>query len=228
MATPVLELTSKDLAYKLQDPVSAGTVDGERFTADGRLRYINRAYRRLIHLVGQLYPHLIEKVSKHVYKYEGFNTNSEGIVGITNFDDILNVYTLWTDGPSDPTRAIYIRPEEFSDVETNQNTFYTPDLNTHNIYYSVINGLVSMLPKVQYLLAFVSYKAQATTFGYGNDQDLDVSSSLLDTLLAFAAYEAYLDLGQADLAGAYKTDAMDQLGLLGTVKQEKEIKDELD
>jgi len=36
MATPILDIVSKDLAYKLQDPVSSGTTNGVRISAADR------------------------------------------------------------------------------------------------------------------------------------------------------------------------------------------------
>lgn len=230
MATPILNAVSKDLAYKLQDPVTAGTTDGERLTADERLVYITRAYRRLLRLVTMLYPALIEKLFQLYYETGVGTTDSSGEFDASTFAE---VYTVYCKQPGDENyvKAEFIPADVYLDVKNGYNDFYTPDINTDRYYWSNIGGKIKLLPPLTLNLELADRANTAyniETNGYGGDYDLDIPTEHTDLLLSFAAVEAYMDIGQTDMVQMFLTDASNQLQILAGIKKEKETKDEID
>ena len=58
------------------------------------------------------------------------------------------------------------------------------------------------------------------------DYDIDVYTEYLDLVLSASAAEAYLDIGQADMANAYTAMFQQDLQVLGARMQKKEIENE--
>lgn len=230
MATPILNSLSKDLAYKLQDPVSLGNANGVRLSAGERLRYILRAYRRLLRMVDLLYPTLIQKIFKSYYVTGTGTTNNAGkIIGLSN----IEIFDIYCKEPTDEDyfKALYITPETYFDIETGQNKFYEPDLNTDRYYWTRSGDDILVLPAVT-----LSYKiiyrddvaAKVETGGYNGPDDFDIPGEYEDLLLGLACSEAYLDIGQPDLTQAYKADVEAQLNILVTNRQIKDKEDDKD
>lgn len=231
MATPILNQVSIDLAYKLQDPVSSGTGDGIRLSADERFRYIIRAYRRLLRMIMVLYPDLMQKVYHDFYEEASGTTNASGqITSLTSWSEVFEVFTKQpTD--EDYVRANFISPENFLKVKREENAFYTASLNTNQYFWTRRSNDIYLLPAVQlnYELTYRPDRAaEIETAGQGGAVDLDVATEYLDLLLALTCAEAYLDIGQFNISGAYKQDAQEQLSLLVGLTQKKEAKDETD
>ncbi len=228
MATPILNSVSKDLAYKLQDPVSAGTSNGVRLSADERLRYILRAYRRLLRTITMLYPVLIQKLFQSYYVSTTGTTDSTGQITTLGFAEVFDVYCK---EPSDEVyfKATFVTPDVYYDIETGQNSFYVPDLNTDRYYWTRISNDVLILPAVQ-LSYKIMYRAdvalQVENGDYDGAYDLDVPTEHLDLILSFAAAEAYTDIGQINMVQAYQSDVNAQLSLLASLYQKKEKNDD--
>lgn len=229
MATPILDRASIDLAYKLQDPVSTGTSNGIRVSAAERFRYIIRSYRRLLRMVMVLYPDLMQKIYHDFYAEASGTTNVSGqITTLTNWSEVFEVFCKEpTD--EDYVRANFISPEDYLKVSNEENPFYTGNLNTNQYYWTRRSDDIYILPAVQlsYQLTYRPDKAAAIeSAGQGGAVDLDISTEYLDLLLSLAAAEAYLDIGQPDLAGAYKGDVNEQLALLASVSKRMDMTDE--
>lgn len=228
MATPVLNTVSKDLAYKLQDPVASGTTDGLRLSAAERFRYIIRSYRRLQRLVTLLYPTLIEKIFQSWYYNTTGTTTSSGVINtLTGVAEVLDVYAK---RPTDEEyfRAVFITPDKYLDVETEQNSFYAPNINTDSYYWSREGDDVRLLPPttLSYKLMYRTDEAAAIeSAGQGGAYDITIKSEFLDLILALACAEAYMDIGQYDAAQAYKMDAQEQLAIIAGDAQKREVKD---
>lgn len=232
MASTNLIQLSQDLAYKLQDPAASGTTDGERWTADGRLGYLRRAYRRFYRILTQLYPELVNKIFKADYQVSSSGlTSATGTFDISALDDVFEVFCkLPTD--EEWNRATYVMPDEYISTYTSYSDFYDPNYNASTFYWSVLNDEIAVLPPMQYSL-FYSYREDtAASLSYTDsvevgDNDIDMSTIYWDILLSFAAAEAYMDIGQADMVAIYKKDVNEQLQLLAIDKQEKEKDDEM-
>ena len=228
MATPILNSVSKDLAYKLQDPVSAGTSDGVRVSADERLRYILRAYRRLLRIVTMLYPTLIQKLFQAYYVPATGTTNATGQITTLGYAEVFDVYCK---EPSDELyyKATYIAPNLYNDIDTGQNSFYEPDLNDDRYYWTRQNDDILILPAVE-LDYKIMYRAdvalQVETGDYDGAYDLDVPTEFLDLILSLACAEAYTDIGQMNMVQAYQGDVNNQLNLLASLYKKKEKDDD--
>src|SRR4030067_1907264 len=93
MATPILNIVSKDLAYKLQDPVTSGTTNGLRLSAAERFRYILRSYRRLLRIVTMVHPSLIQKLFQNYYTSATGTSDINGVVSTMTYPaEFLSVY----------------------------------------------------------------------------------------------------------------------------------------
>jgi hypothetical protein len=227
MATPILEQVSKDLAYKLQDPVAGGTVDGLRVTADERLSYITRAYRRLLRLVTMLYPELIENLFSGYYVIDEVSSDNSGQISAAPYAEVHEVYCK---EPSDErfTKAVAITANNHLSVAAGENAFYKPDINKKQYYWSLIGDYVTILPPVTYQAKLLNRKNTASlieTGGYGGTYDINVPTEHIDLLLSLAAAEGYLDIGQADMVNAYKQDVSEQLSILAQVNKKNEQQD---
>lgn len=228
MATPILDIVSKDLAYKLQDPVSAGTANGIRLSAAERFRYIIRAYRRFLRIVTTLYPTLIQQLFQSYYKSTTGTTDSTGKITTLGYAEVFDLYCK---EPSDEDyfRAEFISPDIYIDVETGQNSFYQPDLNTDRYYWSRQGPDIVIIPAIT-LNYKVMYRddvaSNMESGGQGGTYDIDIPTEYLDILLSFATAEAYMDIGQTDMVQLYKADAIEQLSILNNVSQKKEKDDD--
>lgn len=230
MATPTLEKASLDLAYKLQDPVASGTTDGARVTAAGRLGYIIRAYRRLLRIVTVLYPSLIQRLFQRYYTIVNTNTNTDGTI---DFIGTAEIYNLYCKRPTDEeySKATWISPDKFLDVKMGYNALYVPNINTSTYYWTILDNEINVLPTIQYSLSYLARTDVARKVedsGYGGATDLDIPREFLDVLLSMAASEAYMDIGQADMANIFTSDVNSQLSLLTANKQEKQAEDSED
>ena len=236
MATPILDQVSIDLAYKLQDPVSSGSGNGVRLSADERFRYIIRAYRRLLRMVTVLYPDLMQKIYHDFYKTATGTSNSNGI--ITSLDpgspappEWSEIFEVYCKEPTDEdyVRANFISPEDYLKVKHEENPFYMADLNTDQYYWTRRSDDIYLLPAIT-LSYELTYRPDTAKLiedaGLGGTTDIDISTEYLDLLLALACAEAYMDIGQGNFAGAYKNDVNEQLALLANVSNKMDIKDE--
>lgn len=230
MATPILDQASMDLAYKLQDPVDSGSAAGKRLSRNERFRYIIRAYRRLMRMVTILYPDLMQKISHSFYATDSGTSTSGGVVTHTNFSEI---YELFVKEPSDEDyiRANFVVPEDVLKVEKEENSFYKPDLNTDQYFWTrTSNTTLKIMPSVT-LQWTSSYRKDTAALvesgGQGGSQDLEIGTEYLDLLLALACAEAYMDINQIDAVNTYRQDVNEQLALLNNMSQTQERKDEI-
>ena len=229
MATPILDQASIDLAYKLQDPVSAGSSDGTRLSADERFRYLIRAYRRLMRMITVLYPDLMAKISHSFYETASGTSTSGGVISHTAFSE---VYEIFCKEPSDEdyVRANFIVPEDFLKVFYEENAFFTPNLNTDQYFWTrKSNNQLLLMPTVT-LQWVSSYRKDTAALveagGQGGSQDLELGTEYLDLLLSLAAAEAYMDINQGDAVNNYRQDVNEQLALLANLSMKQETKDE--
>lgn len=229
MATPILNTVSKDLAYKLQDPVALGTSNGIRLSAAERFRYILRSYRRLLRVVTLLYPHLIQRLYQNYYTSTTGTSDINGVVSTLTYP--AEIFSVYCKQPTDELyiKATYITPETYLDVKTGQNSFYSPDINTNQYYWTRRDNDIQLLPPLQLawdILWRQDVASAMETSGQGGAYDLDVPTEFHDLLLSFACAEAYQDIGQWDAMNSYRQDAEGQLALLAGLTQKKEQKDE--
>lgn len=228
----ILIQVSKDLAYKLQDPVSSGTGPGARITADERLRYIIRAYRRLLRMVTLLYPELIQRIFQRYYKTQTGTSGADGTITDAPYVEILDVHCKRS---VDATfsKATYISPEDYSNIINGINEFYTGDAEQGIYFWTLMNTTttptINLIPAsaLNYRIVYRPDSISTIeTSGYSSLDDIDIPKEFTDLLLSLAAAEAYMDIGQADMYNLYMNDVSQQLSLLTAKQQMKEVKDE--
>jgi len=233
MATPILDQTHLDLAYKLQDPVTGATVaiaaatDGIRITADERLRYIIRGYRRLLRMVTLLYPRLINHIYHKFYKTIEATTQIDGTWELQDEDLYVEIFEVLG---KETTQETYVRvqstdPKDWLSVKQGVNVFYSPSLNNRSYFWCIEDFKLTILPAVRYHV-ILKVREDVATLSEGGTVDLDIIQEYTDLLLSLACMEAYLDIGQPDMAKAYQTDVVNQLQLLTSKTQKMEQKDE--
>jgi hypothetical protein len=177
-----------------------------------------------------LYPTLIQKIFQSYYTPLTGTSTSLGVVSITNDAEVFDIYCK-EPGDEDYFKATFIAPDLFYDVESGQNSFYQPDLNTDMYYWTRISSDIKLLPAVE-LDYKVIYRPdivkQIQDDGQGGDFDLDIPTEYQDLLLSFSAIEGYLDIGQNDMVQTHTADLNNQLGILAVLKQTKEKNDDKD
>jgi len=88
---------SQELSIKLGDKVSSGDSDGEIFSSDLRLGYINRAYGKLIRVLRSLMRNQAPEFTK-VVDYVSVSGQGTGLTGYSNvyeldsYVKIIDVY----------------------------------------------------------------------------------------------------------------------------------------
>lgn len=231
MATPIIDQVSKDLAYKLQDPVASGTTNGSRISAAERFRYILRGYRRLVRIVTMSYPLLAEKILKKQFLVDYGTTNGGGIYPLGVYNNEATIFELLAKEPAQESyeRATYVLPEDWISIAGEVNIFYVPNLNTRSYYWTLLDNAIRVSPPTTFDIQIslrIDRAALIETSGQGGTYDLDVPTELLDIILAAATTEAYLDLGQPDLANAHFNDFTAQVQLFTIKMQKMETKSE--
>lgn len=228
MAAPILIQTSKDLAYKLQDPVSAGTANGVRLSADERLQYILRAYRRLLRSVTLLYPELIQTLFNKFYEYATGTSSSIGEITPSNSSEVFEVQ-IKRSVDNNYQRARFINQEEYIDIANGLNKFFVPDLDNQIYFWTMLDQKIKILPSTTYQYQIMIRRDTAALLasgGYNGSYDLDIPTEFIDIILSAACAEAYLDVGESNLVQAYRQDVNEQLTVLAIKKEKKEKKDE--
>jgi len=231
MAT-ILTQISKDLAYKLQDPVATGTAPGARITADERLRYIIRAYRRLLRTVTLFYPDLIQKMFQRYYKEQSGTSGSGGQITDAPYTQVVSVLCKRS-VDTYYSKADYINPEDYPSIVNGINEFYTGNFEEGIYFWTILNTstvpTIMLVPAgaLQYRIVYVPDNASIIEAGgYSGLEDIDIPKEFIDLLLSMACAEAYLDIGQVDMFNIYNNDVTQQLSIFKAKTDEKENKDE--
>ena len=92
---------SKELSIKLGDAVTGGDSDGEIFTSDVRLGYINRAYGKLIRVLKALmrtqapeFTQVVDYVRYPATGYQEGTSPDKNVYAIEPFSKILDIYAF--------------------------------------------------------------------------------------------------------------------------------------
>jgi len=239
---------SQELSIKLGDKVSSGDSDGEIFSSDLRLGYINRAYGKLIRVLRSLMRNQAPEFTK-VVDYVSVSGQGTGLTGYSNVyeldsyvkiidvyaaikkaDNVANDNQMGIESPLHIEgninrypfyKAEKMNPEEFLNVIMKKNTFRTPSFEEGKIYYAVLNKKLYFLPQSN---ANYSYEGYYMTM-IGNPENLKLESKLyitnlyMDLLITFAAYEGMMDIARSDKVQLYGQEIVNQLQILGQYAQ---------
>ncbi|MDP4194815.1 MAG: hypothetical protein Q8940_07190 [Bacteroidota bacterium] len=223
MAGEINKELSRQLAIKLQDPVSSGEQDTTRISALQRLDYLKRGMYRFIRVLWNSYPKLTRTVLSKYITYKVVTSNKSGQIGI---EGIVELYSLYLKRLNEETyvKARIIDPFDFLDVMTGQNNLYVPDLEARKFFACEIDGQIELLPAVEY--GVMLYYMKTIPYPTFEANDIELKEQFWDILMDYAASEHYLDIGQLDFVQSFKADAAEQLQLLLLRKQEQEKHDE--
>jgi len=248
MLKTVKEL-SKELSIKLGDQVSGGDSDGEIFSSDQRLGYINRAYGKLSRVLKSLMRDEAPEFTKLVdYVFvDGKGTelkNYSNVYKIEPFIKIIDVFAGVQKSGTDTTttrpstiiqtqnaegkinqypfyKAERIDPNEFLSVVMQKNTLRTPSFEKGQIYYTVLNKNLYFLPQSNGTYEYQGY--YMTKLSNLSDLTLDteiyITNNYLDLLVLFGAYEGMMDIARADKVQLYGQEINGQLQILSQYAQ---------
>lgn len=222
------------LSLKIGDPVS-DMGDGKIFDFDDRLKYLERAYARLLRIL----PKLMGKETPTFAKTKNIVLQSitdgmqvlgdaievkDGTERIV-LDDIEELYVQiqnarTTDDRSSTSavssiKAIFIDPDKYLSVKNGNNDQYTPSVS--KVFYTFFNDLIYLLPRFssntnKYTQIELTYKKDAPTLN--RESEIPMSREYVDILVVMAANEAMQDIARGDKVNLYTGDLSGQLAIL--------------
>jgi len=238
--TPILEKLSKDLSFKIFDPVSFGNYDGRIYTKELRLSYINRAYGKLVRTLEIIHPN-ITKVFKNYYtivnagnlnKFSSGITTTEGkgnTYELTNPYDVYDVYYYPTSSKTTMERADYIDPDNFLPTKLGLNDLYKA--TDDNRKWSMIDNKVILLPEggtSEYYSVTLFCRNYFPEFDQNDSEssvDISIPNDYKDILITMAAIEAMSDKGQQNKYQLYTQTLNTQLQLIAQSKSNASIEE---
>ena len=223
---------SKDLSFKIFDPVSTGDSDGKLFSAELRLGYINRAFGTLIRTLETIHPKL-SKVFKNYYQIVPIDF-AEGYYELPHNYDVFDIYYHDTDSEWETTpqqRASYIEPVNYKSTEAGLNDFR--EATEISRYWTIIDNKIRILPDpstIEYFNVQMVARNYFPEFTYSNDADtipdIDIPTDYMDILITMAAIEAMSDKGETTKYQLYTNALSGKLQLLAESKKYESIKEE--
>jgi hypothetical protein len=240
MATPILNKLSKDLSFKIFDPVTDGKDDGRVYTKELRLSYINRAYGKLVRTLEVIHPK-ITKVFKDYYQViqlGDLDLTSDGLTvpaGKGNAKillfpwEVFDVY--YKPNNQDGTgleRADALDPDNFLPTKLGLNDLYVATLD--NRKWSMIDNQIQLLPLeggAEYYDVTIFVRNYFPEFNQDdtNSADLDIPNDYKDILITMAAIEAMSDRGLSGKYQLYTATLNSQLQLIAQDKVNADIEE---
>lgn len=238
---------SKELSFKLGDPVQDGSSDGAVFTSDKRLGYVNRAYGKLMRNLKALMrdeaPEFTQVVTFNA-KYGSGSGSSKNTYPLDPYIKIIDIYafvkkgtqlgggtglpdsvTINTDGKTSISasviRAKHINPSEFLTVLQQANDLRTPSFEKGEIYFTELNKEIVFLPESNkdYSYQGYYYTIIGNTDEFGLENEIYITNNYKDLLVLFAAYEGMQDMARADKVQLYGNEINNQLQILSQYAQ---------
>ena len=232
MATPNLNQLSKDLSFKIFDPVSVGTDDGRRFTKELRLQYTNRAYGKMIRILEIIHPKIV-KVFKNYYvslsagdlsKDENGNNVAAGSGSVYELGQPYDIYDAYYLPEEDPEvkhlRADWLDPDNFYPAKFGLNDHYIVSASDRK--WTLINNKVMFLPSVgvNYYDVVLFCRNYFPYFRHNDGEDVFIPNDYWDLLITLAAIEAMSDTGNTTKYNLYVSTLNGQLQLIAANKKE--------
>lgn len=205
------------LSIKIGDYVSDNG-DGELFTQNQRLKYIERAYNKTIRLLSLAMERYAPDFAKRFYtKTFEENEINQGEISFTEGYSIIEqvIATITVDnGKSEVVIVMKSDNNTFLTTNMGLNAQKRPSVANKNIYYSIVNDKIVLLPTTAtYNNCTILYRKDGEKIESVN-QELPFDISYTDLVLSFASAEAMVDLGRGDKANAFFDDAYSQIKLL--------------
>jgi len=235
----------KDLDYslslKLGDPVQ-GNSDGNIFDSEDRLKYLDRAYSRLIRTLPKLMTSNTPLFANSFDLLEMELTDAEhkkgnGIILKKNdysisFEKLEELFIVVAKVGAGEAKtgtyynggATFIQPDKYYSVLNGKNSSYAASVETKKFYYTYLSNKIYLLPILTsghyYSKLSTTYKEDAPVLTW--DTELPIMNQYVDLLIVMAANEGMQDLARQDKVGLYSNDIMGQLNILQGYAARKE------
>jgi len=207
---------ARELAIKIGDKVS-GDGDGTIFWSEDRMRYISRAYGKLMRILSMAMrkykPDFVlplVPINKK-FKDPAFS-NPVSFEGVKLVDVKELIVTL----PGTAGKAIASRldPANYNQTRFGLNEINKPDVTKKSIFYSLIDSEIYILPdNGKYteadVMAVVDLPDTLTV-----EDDLPIDKVYADLLITLAAIEAMNDLPHPQKVGLYRQELLDQVSVI--------------
>lgn len=234
-----------DLSLKLGDPV-IDHGDGQNFHLMDRLKYLSRAYGRLLRNLEKLardyQPHFskqIEPVTLKLSKDNEMLGNAISPVPVTgSIRRVVEMYVRLNNTlvssergaekstqPSAWHLVTNVNEDIYLSVKNGKNDLYTPSYDTKAFFYTVMGGLIYLLPEKAKGYSELSMVCQVDVVQLDLKSVINMSNDYRDLLIVMAANEGMQDLARADKVALYSRDIQNELQILGISTQKFE-KDE--
>lgn len=233
MATPKLTAYSKALSYKLNDNVETGNSDGEKFTAQLRLDYLNRALGRFRRTLISIDEGLANRVFKNLFKIYDNQTITANKVALPATEELTDIHNLYIQ-PTGETEKYYqchrLSPMNYLEAKNGSlDDFYKPSTTEHKYFYSLINREVVILSEEANLTGKAEFMATSSfnNFTYDGTGDLIIPNEYIDLFLSMASAEAMYDLGDQqslNKATSYENYINAQISIIAQKKQYEDVK----
>ena len=238
----------KDLDYslslKLGDPVQDHG-DGQIFDWADRLKYLERAYARLMRILPKLMrsntPLFANSYDKIEMDLTGEMLKGNDIVlkkdNVTqSFEKLEELFiTVSKGGIKGDGRdqhysgsATFITPDKYYSVLNGANASYTPSVTSKKFYYTYLTNKIFLLPvlstsEYSYTKIYATYKKDSVIFDETNPNiEIPILNQYIDLIIILAANEGMQDLGRQDKVGLYTNEITGQLNILSGWAQQKQ------
>lgn len=114
--------------------------------------------------------------------------------------------------------ASKLNENRYLDALMQQNTQKEPSFEKKQIYYSLLDGKLTLLPEATTVNYYTEVKAlfiEDFSEFQNKDTDIPITREYKDLLITLAATEAMIDLGRTDKVNLMKAEANDSFRLLG-------------
>lgn len=224
-----------DLSLKLGDPRD-DTGDGQIFSRQDRLKYLSRAYGRLLRNLEKLSREYQPQFSKQIEPFDIILKTPEEKMGAKigplneSIRKIIEMYVYisdaeaFVDGKDTPFPVTFIEDDKYLSVKNGKNTLYLPDYKKRKFYYTLMGGAIFLLPLEGNGYTTITTVAQLDVPQLNITSVINMSNDYRDILIVMAANEGMQDLARADKVQLYTRDIQNELQILGinTQKQEKD------
>ena len=204
-----------ELSIKLGDP-RRDNGDGSLFWSEDRLRYIERAYGKLIRTLSMA---MRKYRPNFVLPLEPMAVAPKDIVGksspykfnasVISIEEVI--VTKRIDGKDKQTLASKLNPANYNQVKFGLDQVNKP--SETNIFYCFINGVIYLLPDDKSYTGLDAMGVQ-DLIGLTADSTLMVDKTYSDMLVTFAAIEAMNDLPNPQKVGLYRQELIDHVSVI--------------
>jgi len=235
MATPILNKLSKDLSFKIFDPVTDGKDDGRVFSKELRLAYINRAYGKLVRTLEIIHPKIIKVFKDYFVVIEPngdgnlTETAVEGQIApaghgnVATLEHPYDIYDVYYRASEDAQleRADALDPDNFLPTKLGLNDLYIATYD--NRKWFLIDNQVRLLPDSGSSEYWGVQFFARNYFPEFNQDDVDskdiaIPNDYKDILITMAAIEAMSDRGMSGKYQLYTATLNTQLQLIAQDK----------